>query len=344
MKDWQLPDFSSQQIPFSAPVNQVPRATLDTETYTHPKDFAVIHRLLQPEAPSLTLTMVKDEGFVGVREAVARVIYEEAADGEGVEQKSSVSQRLVLHKSCSTHDLEEQARPDGIHFLKSCFSTVANDDLSEILERCEGDVEWAANILLDAGYEYNECSLQPTPQTPRVTAATPRVIIQPQPQTPGPLALTQLCHQHLKPSQAFTNSVQEKFGETSVQRLNSISEFQRQRSSSSITESGLQPQRSRESTSSLDLAPNSPEADVFYSPLEGPVSPRFPQPLSRSSTATPGALGGDGSRVPSVGGPCDGMSLTLSPSLAQQLIALFGPVGFHISAGEHYISKKLCLH
>ncbi len=53
---------------------------------------------------------------------------------------------------------EEKVRksPDDLTFLHSCFPTVDLQSLADVLAHCDGDIQWATNILLDSSLEYNE--------------------------------------------------------------------------------------------------------------------------------------------------------------------------------------------
>lgn len=48
---------------------------------------------------------------------------------------------------------DEQETP--LETLKSFFPSVSVDDLSDILNNCDGDLGWATNVMLDTGHEIN---------------------------------------------------------------------------------------------------------------------------------------------------------------------------------------------
>ncbi len=62
---------------------------------------------------------------------------------------------------------------EGVAFLQNCFPSVDLSDLQEVLTRCEGDIQWATNILLDTSMEYNE------PVKPQASVGTAGLISQP---------------------------------------------------------------------------------------------------------------------------------------------------------------------
>ncbi len=91
-------------------------------------------------------------------------------DSPGSPSKHSTSPRL--DKGCSTEDLES-VNSEGVAFLQNCFPSVDLSDLQEVLTRCEGDIQWATNILLDTSMEYNE------PNKPQVSVGTGALMAQP---------------------------------------------------------------------------------------------------------------------------------------------------------------------
>ena len=139
----------------------------------------------------------------------------------------------MLDKSCFVE--EQMVSSDGLNFLQKCFPSVDKSDLQEVLMRCEGDSQWATNILLDSALEYNEpagvtASEEPVKQiicTPSVDSS----ITSKELSSPPPLAV--LCHSFLPiGTQLSSNNMQQTFVHGSVRRLKSIEEFKRQHSTS----------------------------------------------------------------------------------------------------------------
>lgn len=347
VQDWQLPDFALQDVPFSAPVNLSPRATFDIEAYTHPKDFASVYRLVHASEGQMVQNSAENEGFVRITNTRSRNINELQTE-DVTSGKPSIPRKLTIDRSCSTKDLEEEKGPSDIAFLQSCFTTVSAEDLSDILQQCGGEVQWAANILLDAGYEYNEKPIvREPPPVHREAPATDTLglidrSISSSSSNSGPVSLVEICHQALEPDRAAAEEVQDRMVENSVRRLGSISEFHRQRSLSGDKDLKLKTIEKQQNMSSLDVFDDDSELDVFYSPVEGPVNPPFLPSTEKSPIhgiseipLTDEAKAQQAQRQPLA----NDMVLTLSPALADQLIALFGPVGFHISSGNiigHY--------
>lgn len=59
----------------------------------------------------------------------------------------------VLHQDKST--MTDSMCVVGLEFLQSSFPSIPEKELKDILEKCDGDVEWAVNLLLDWKYNLN---------------------------------------------------------------------------------------------------------------------------------------------------------------------------------------------
>ena len=144
----------------------------------------------------------------------------------------------MLDKSCSVE--EEMVNPDGLSFLQKCFPSVDESDLQDVLTRCEGDLQWATNILLDSSLEYNK-PVSSDKNYSTADAKNQTVKRSPTGESPGasgnissPPLLAVLCHSSLPPAtELSSNNVQQTFYHGSVQRLKSIEEFKRQHSTPS---------------------------------------------------------------------------------------------------------------
>ncbi len=360
-EDWQMPNFGGfewAQTESAAVVNVDRR---EASTYTHPKDFSIINAMLQG------FSIQDDDGFQQVISATARDIIE-GVQVSGDERQSSPSrtQKLTLEKSCATEP-EDHFNPGGLDFLVNCFPTVSADDLSEILKRCEGDIQWAVNLLLDAGYEYNQPGTpssqdhdnavhmsqgarpkQPKPQSsqeiPSATAPLSSASMMP---------LAVLCQAALAPTTALaSDDIQETISRSSVKRLQSIEDFQLKHSLSS-SESPESKDGTRMSISSVDdpfdisSSPGAALSEVTTFTLlsENPSQQSKDKDQQSVSVGGAEAPSGDTEVLPPGESPeastsksklhkqDSSMTLTLSPTLAAQLIDMFGPVGFHISQG-----------
>ena len=67
-------------------------------------------------------------------------------------------QKLTLDKSSTTEDLLLVTYSECINFLKGCFPDVSDSNLKDILDHCDGDTQWAMDLLLES-YEGFECDL-----------------------------------------------------------------------------------------------------------------------------------------------------------------------------------------
>ena len=139
----------------------------------------------------------------------------------------------MLDKSCFVE--EQMVSSDGLDFLQKCFPSVDKSDLQEVLMRCEGDIQWATNILLDSTFEYNEpASVTASEEPVKQIICAPSVdssITDKELSSPPPLAV--LCHSFLPiGTQLSSNNMQQTFVHGSVRRLKSIEEFKRQHSTS----------------------------------------------------------------------------------------------------------------
>ncbi|XP_076117136.1 uncharacterized protein LOC143084941 isoform X2 [Mytilus galloprovincialis] len=59
----------------------------------------------------------------------------------------------VLHQDKST--MTDSMCVVGLEFLQSSFPSIPEKELKDILQKCDGDVEWAVNLLLDWKYNLN---------------------------------------------------------------------------------------------------------------------------------------------------------------------------------------------
>jgi DNA-nicking Smr family endonuclease len=234
----------------------------ESATNTSIEEFNLVERLSRGAEDRAQMVAL----FVSTRRCQPRVLSDAVtllSSGHSTPSCLSPSRRLVkFDKSCDTKDLEEQeaATVDGgLLFLKNCFPAVNNDDLGEILSRCEGDTEWAVNILLDSGYEYNvegsevdqnsnvvneefeddvdvpqELELgEPSSDESRAMKSEPICIPSTSSMTPLnlPSPLLELCHQIVSPTEPSPSKLQETVAENSMLRLKTIDEFRKSHNS-----------------------------------------------------------------------------------------------------------------
>jgi hypothetical protein len=163
-RDWSLPAFpvtptsASLELNLSLPNSeQEIKEFTESGTYTSSYDFVLLYKV-QKNLPC-NLSDIKIIAY-GTDVAVGGI----TAGSQSNSAPGSPRKRtpFLLDKSCSTNEvLIPSSMEEDLVFLQSCFPTVSRNDLKEILDVCSKDVEWAVNLLLDSGYEYN------TPKTPK---------------------------------------------------------------------------------------------------------------------------------------------------------------------------------
>ncbi|KFD69144.1 hypothetical protein M514_02977, partial [Trichuris suis] len=85
--------------------------------------------------------------------------------------RTTIVRRFVSRIDQSTTADESEAVNGDCNWevLRSCFPTIMEDDLTHIFESCGRDLQWAINVLLDSGYEYNWRPLCPTAEVEEET-------------------------------------------------------------------------------------------------------------------------------------------------------------------------------
>uniref|UniRef100_A0A5S6QRP2 Smr domain-containing protein n=1 Tax=Trichuris muris TaxID=70415 RepID=A0A5S6QRP2_TRIMR len=73
------------------------------------------------------------------------------------ECRTTVVRRFISRIDQSTTADEKESDSDNGSWavLRDCFPTIMEDDLAHIFESCGRDLQWAINVLLDSGYDYN---------------------------------------------------------------------------------------------------------------------------------------------------------------------------------------------
>ena len=320
---WKVPPHSTSSVTY--PFIKVTTTRLsfsNVETYTDPQDFAAIQRMLkqgdeQPAENSMRfLQVLQPNNTAWARQTVcAEVAAMVEASGSGPASPSR-SQNTSLDKSCSTEDLLCQ-HTEGVDFLVNCFPGVARDDLSDIVDRCQGDVQWAVNILLDSGCEYADTyglqNAQPDADVTPTSESSADVKSRNQSGFPPVVpSLFELAYASLPVSHSTIDSgVQEEIASRSLSRMHSIEEFCSKHTDLNSDEGEIQPVSLEENNlSSLeefqDYGSNS--ASSVSTSKEGSVRKK-----SKDKVVT----------------------LNLPRDVAGQLLAMFGPIGPHSSPGKH---------
>jgi len=293
---------------------------VDKSTYTHPKDFSVVINVTQEH-----MKLTEEDNMQAIKVCRARDIL------VGVCLPPSSSRppvKLKVDQSCWT-DFEPMENVDKTKVLKNFFPGVALEDLTHVLQQCGGDVEWAVNILLDSGLEYNEPSSPAAgPSGLSCSVGSPfSGAGRADKEVVSPLAV--LCQEKLDTSILLTEEdFQENLVKGSVRRLQSIEEYRKKSmcdndSNTTSPSDKISPvNRERLPSTSLmnrERVPSLCLAEESYSPAAADKSINELDDMDDEIVT-------DASQ----------MSLTLSPALAKQLISMFGPVGFHISPDSLY--------
>ena len=281
----------------------------DAATITHPRDFSLLHKVVK--SIPFSSSLVPGHRVVC---GTPRVISDAAAAGD----HSLVIRNMltVTHdKGCSTGDLLMAPSVDGVEFLHRCFPEVPKDDLSYILSTCGGDIEWAANVLLDTGYEYSygaddgmadttdadvggnstdvakesiDIHVAKSPQLNHADAF-------PSSDLPVAPSLFCLCYASIAPDILASEALLEVLSENDMSRLRTVKHF--------IETHGK------------------PAGNKFVGDDD--------DTLNRCTALTPGG---------EVDKSSDGrLVLEISDALAAQLVRLFGPVDVDMSDGKHRV-------
>ena len=117
---------------------------VDAETEITPQDLKIMYELgngvIQSEQLDNVLIVEGKDWKVSTPNAPAP-------------NNSNSSTVLTIHRSTMTEELLEA----DIEFLKNSFPTIPELDLKEVLQNCDNNVEWAADIILD--WNFHDLSL-----------------------------------------------------------------------------------------------------------------------------------------------------------------------------------------
>lgn len=119
---------------------------IDSETEITPKDLKIMYELgkgmtCSREQLSNMLIIVGKDWIV------------KPLDSLPTEDSGKSSRVLTIHRSTMTEDLLDA----DIEFLKNSFPTIPEADLKDVLQNCDNNVEWAADIILE--WTFHDLSL-----------------------------------------------------------------------------------------------------------------------------------------------------------------------------------------
>lgn len=150
LNDWSTLSSSSKGTNIK-PVSLKAVAEIDfksTGTLTESGDFRIFNLFCQGES----VEYVSDYKFVRTRSRSIGMNDEELVRCKTELQSSTNREVRKIDKSSSTDDLKTDLDTENIHFLKTCFPNITEDELDCVLINCADNVEWALNLLLDWKY------------------------------------------------------------------------------------------------------------------------------------------------------------------------------------------------
>ena len=126
------------------------------------KESSKIGEVISATSRKDAMTMVEQGDNEQNGQLIFRIVLTKARDiteGLALPQRSQrPPQRLCLDQSSWTSDELDVWSNDvsELATLEAMFPDLKREDLEDILLRCGYDVQWATDVLLDSGYEYNE--------------------------------------------------------------------------------------------------------------------------------------------------------------------------------------------
>lgn len=125
---------------------------IDSETEITPKDLKIMYELGKGMACS-------KEQFGNMLIIVGKDWKVKPLDSMPTEDCGKSSRVLTIHRSTMTEDLLDA----DIEFLKNSFPTIPEADLKDVLQNCDNNVEWAADIILE--WTFHDLSLSQEDKT-----------------------------------------------------------------------------------------------------------------------------------------------------------------------------------
>uniref|UniRef100_UPI00398E480F NEDD4-binding protein 2 isoform X2 n=1 Tax=Pristiophorus japonicus TaxID=55135 RepID=UPI00398E480F len=131
----------------SAPMGNSPiipdNSGQENSTQTAPEDFALLWRIEKQKASFIEFKILSGtvDGFK---------LTDLDATQKSVNPKQSVPYRVVHDKSTYVDENVFVNKEENLQILSDCFKSVPFEDLNDLYEKCNKDVEWATNLLLDS--------------------------------------------------------------------------------------------------------------------------------------------------------------------------------------------------
>ncbi|XP_067892615.1 NEDD4-binding protein 2 isoform X2 [Heterodontus francisci] len=116
----------------------------DNSTQTAPEDFALLWKIENQNASFIEFKILTGtvDGFK---------LTDLDATRKSVNPKESIPDRLLHDKSTYVDESAFANKVENLQILSDCFKSVPFEDLNDLYEKCNKDVEWATNLLLDSG-------------------------------------------------------------------------------------------------------------------------------------------------------------------------------------------------
>ncbi|XP_038647306.1 NEDD4-binding protein 2 isoform X2 [Scyliorhinus canicula] len=119
----------------------------DNATQTAPEDFSLLWKIENQKA-SFTEFKILTGNLYGFKLA------DLDATQKSVRPMESVPYKLVHDKSTFVDENAFVNKEENLQILSECFKSVPLEDLNDLYEKCNKDVEWATNLLLDSGVKF----------------------------------------------------------------------------------------------------------------------------------------------------------------------------------------------
>ncbi|GFX61189.1 NEDD4-binding protein 2 [Trichonephila clavipes] len=151
-KDWSFPQFIQNDMlkndisDYS--IKNV--SSFSCSTQTEPSDFILINKIERNQSYSSEYCILTSSGNEWKGKEIINFHHSE-------QDVKHISKVMSFEKSTCTEDLViDIDKSEKISQLQECFPNISEDDFVHLLDVCQGDESWLVNVLLDAGYKYNE--------------------------------------------------------------------------------------------------------------------------------------------------------------------------------------------
>ncbi|GFT36864.1 NEDD4-binding protein 2 [Nephila pilipes] len=151
-KDWTFPlyiqnDVSKDSISSDSAENIIYHSQI---TQTEPSDFILINKIERNQSYSSEYNILTSSGNEWTKK--------EALDFQHSEDnlKFNTSRVMSFEKStCTEEYVIDVEKSEKISQLQECFPDICEDDLIHLMGVCHDDETWVVDLLLEAGYKYN---------------------------------------------------------------------------------------------------------------------------------------------------------------------------------------------